>query len=191
MPIFYRGAAVGTWWHKRDARKFGFTPNNPGIEATSDRLMNHIARGTVSSPYVSLTRSYSVAWSYATFASRGGLPTARRPAYVYEIEINNPCPRGLELIDPVKELGKMLPDPLETNSYQHDGLPSFLLGVVDSSMVHHLHAPILHPPPGGGTSRPALLSLQLETLIRAMRDAEILALGTIPTSCIRTRYKVY
>jgi hypothetical protein len=51
MPIFYRGAGVGTHWHINDARLTGFTPQAPGIVLSIDRLMQHIVSGTVSSPY--------------------------------------------------------------------------------------------------------------------------------------------
>jgi len=191
MPIFYRGAGVDTWWHTHDARLTGFLSQNPGNVATIDRLMLHIARGTTTSPYVSLTRSYGVAWSYATFMGRA-IPTESLPAYIYEIEIDDPRPPGLQVLDPVKNLAAALPDPLHRVSYQHDGLPDFLHGVISrGKMKTFLDTTIKQPPPGEGTPRPATLSLQLETLIRAMCDAEILAIGAIPSSCVRNRYEVY
>jgi hypothetical protein len=111
MPIFYRGAAIGTYWHSHDARKVGFTPQSPGMQANTNRLANHIVRGTVASPFISLTRSYGVAWSYAVFLSRTQ-PRRSQPAYVYEIEIDDPPPLGLQLLDPIKEVANALPPPL-------------------------------------------------------------------------------
>jgi len=55
MPIFYRGAGVGTYWHSNNAQQTGFTPRSPGTSATINALMHYIARGTVTSPYISLT----------------------------------------------------------------------------------------------------------------------------------------
>jgi len=59
MPIFYRGDGVGTYWHENDARLSGFTSQSPGIVPSIDRLMHHIARGMVNSPYISLTRDHT------------------------------------------------------------------------------------------------------------------------------------
>jgi hypothetical protein len=180
MPIFYRGAGVGTYWHLNDARLTGFTPQAPGIASSIDRLMQHVSRGTVSSPYISLTRSYGVAWSYAVVFSRTR-PTQNNPACVYEIEINDPLPHGFQLIDPVKEVAAAAPPPLAAISYQHDGLPEFLLGVMDPKKYKRYRmAPCPQPPPGGGTPRSPNLTIQLETLVRVLRDAEILAVGNIP-----------
>ena len=41
------------------------------------------------------------------------------------------------------------------------------------------------------TSRPPNLSLQLETLVRALRDAEILAYGIIPATCVMNCFDVF
>lgn len=89
--------------------------------------MEHVARATVRSPYVSLTRSCGVARHYALYFGRDQ-PTADQPAYVYEVEINNPPPAGLELLDPVKEVAREAQSPLDLLSYHHDGSPEFLLG---------------------------------------------------------------
>lgn len=190
MSLFYRGAGVGTHWHANDARLSGFTPHSPGIPPSPSRLMMHVARATVSTPYVSLTRSYGVAANYAIYFGRVA-PSATNPAYVYEVEFLDPVPTGLQLLDPVKETAAALAGPL-TAAYQHDGEQSFLLGVVSPVlMTSYLTAPYLQPPPGGGTPRPPNLSLDLETLVRALRDAETLAIGTIPAACIRRRMDVW
>jgi hypothetical protein len=58
-------------------------------------------------------------------------------------------------------------------------------------MKQFLTTPIVQPPPRRGTQRPANLSIELETLVRSLRDAEILAVGNIPASCVRNRYAEY
>lgn len=193
MPLFYRGAGVGTFWHLNDARVSGFSAQAPGIVSSVDRLMQHVVRGTVSSPYISLTRSYGVAWSYAVLGGRNQtIATQHSPGYVYEIEINDPLPPGFQLLDPVKEVAASAPPPLATISYQHDGLPEFLLGVMEPNTYgHFLIMPCLQPPPGGGTPRSPNLTIQLETMVRVLRDAEILAVGNIPAALIRNRIDVW
>lgn len=191
MAIFYRGSGVGTYWHFNDARLIGFNAHFPGANRTTASLMNHIKNGTTASPFISMTRSYSVAWSYALFSGHA-VPTAGAPAYVYEIVINDPPPVGLTVLDPLSEIAAAVPAPLSAISYQHDGLPAFLMGVLDPvSMSHHLTAQIKQPPPGGAAPRAANLTPELETLVRALRDAEILAVGTIPTGCVVNRYSVF
>jgi hypothetical protein len=189
--MFWRGAGVGTYWHEHDVRLVGFTAQAPGVAATAEALKRHVAHGTVNSPYVSLTRSYGVATNYAIYASRR-IPTKTDPAYVYAMEITDPLPKGLELLDPVIEVGRQLPSPLTANTYQHEGEQSFLHGVVDPVRARgYLDKPYLQPPPAAGTVRPPNLSLDLEALVRALRDSEVLALGAITTDCFRPRIEVW
>lgn len=194
MPLFYRGAGPGTYWHKNDARLTGFTAQSPGMARGINQLRLHIARGTVSSPFISVTRSYEVAWHYAVFSGKTvAVATVANPGYVYEIEINKPAPRGVVLLDPIKEVADEVPNPLDPGPpYQHDGGPDFLLGVVSpTSMPACLAAPYLQPPPGGGAVRPPNLTIDMETLVRALRDAEMLAVGSIPAQCILRRIDAY
>ena len=182
MPIFYRGAGLGTYWHpaNNDARLLGFTPHFAGMSRTHNRLMQHIAVTTTASPYVSLTRSWGVALSYAL---NGRAPaTLNDPAYIYEIELDAPLPLGLVLLDPVKEVAQNVPPPTGM-PYQHDGSPDFLIGVVDPAGQQQFLSQV-RPHPSGAVARPANLSLELTTLVRALRDAEILAVGTIPAACV-------
>jgi len=172
-----------------DARLLGFTAHRPGADDGLHRMLHHIARGTTISPYVSLTRSYGVACAYA-LAGRS-LPSIDHPAYVYEIEIDSRT-RGAKLIDPIKELARKLPKPTDNMTYHHDGSPDFLLGVV--SPVRHrnlLEEPVLQPAAGFATPRPAMLRIELETLVRALRDAEILAFGLIPAKQVKNRFEVF
>ncbi len=56
---------------------------------------------------------------------------AAAPAYVYEIVIDDPPPLGLAVLDTLREIAAAIPNPLSAISYQHDGLPAFLMGVLD------------------------------------------------------------
>ena len=107
LAICCRGAAIGTYWHANDARLAGFTPQQPSQQASLDRLMNHMVYGTLTSPYVSPTRSYGIAWNYALDFSRTPA-SATNPAFVYEIEIADPLPPGLSLLDPLREVVESL-----------------------------------------------------------------------------------
>lgn len=124
MPIFYRGAGLGTYWHMNDARITGFTPHYPGAGQGISRVRHHIARGTTASPYVSLTRSFGVAWGYAMAGKK--LPSVAKPAYVYEIEIDENDGLGTRLLDPVTAIANDLGLPYETRTYHQDGDSSFL-----------------------------------------------------------------
>ena len=192
MAIFYRGAGINTYWYLNDPIEQGFVARDPEMTPTTTRQTLHIARSTVNSPFISLTRSYAVAWRYAMVSSER-IPTPEDPAYVHEIEIQEPLPPGLHLSDPVKEVAQMLPSPTSSvPPYQHDGLPDFLLGVVDPGrMGHFLTRLAKQPPSSEGTPRPPNLTIELETLVRALRDAEILAHGIIPAICVKNSFDVY
>jgi hypothetical protein len=191
MVVFYRGAGVNTYWHEHDARERGFVAKAPGQQHSLDRLKQHIARGNFNSPYISLSRSYGIARDYAKFLGRAE-PSAAAPAYVYEIELSQPLPSGLALFDPVRAKAEQFGDPLAAAAYHHDGDSKFLLGVADpTSGREFLELPVRHPPPAdGGARRSPNLSIELEAMVRALRDAEILARGVIPTNCIRARYNI-
>ena len=88
MATFYKGAGVGTHWHSNDSRRIGLTARSPEATPTTEALIDHIATGTVNSPFISLTRSYAVAWQYA-MEGVVDIPKRENPAYVYEIEIDN------------------------------------------------------------------------------------------------------
>lgn len=189
MAIFYRGAGVGTWWHVNDPRLSGFVPRSPAMLRTPDRLMNHIAKTTTTSPFVSLTRSWGVALTYAL---DGKAPATKdNPGLIWEIEIGIDNPTGLELLDPVREVATRLSGPLTTPPYQHDGSPQCLVALIDRTQDALLRQPCPQPP---GTNPPAKgtnITTELQTLVFALRDAEILAFGVIPPNCIVNRYEVF
>lgn len=191
MALFYRGAGIGTPWHinVRNPKITGFNPWNPGgVSATCDRILQHVGNANTQSPYVSLTRSFHVAWSYA-IAGKTGMATSANPGYVYEIELTDHdlgSGKGLELIDPVKEIAAALIQPNVTPSYQHDGDQNLLLGIVGQRRRFRRYLTMLPlQPPGLPGPNPARVSLELRTFTRALRDAEILAVGNIPASCVK------
>ena len=195
MATFYKGAGLGTHWHIHDSQRVGFTARAPETGSTTEALMAHITAGTINSPYISLTRSYAVAWHYAV---RSGtiIRTPDKPGYVYEIEIDIPLPSGLKLVDPVKEVAMSLPNPIDVDSqggypfYQHNGLPHFLLGVVGLGDMSKFQVGRQPQPPGPGVPCPPNLTPQLEVFVNALRDAEILLHGHIPPSCVKNRFEV-
>ncbi|RKU36878.1 hypothetical protein C6496_10955 [Candidatus Poribacteria bacterium] len=195
MATFYKGAGIGTHWHIHDSRRVGFTARAPETESTTAALIDHITKGTLNSPYISLTRSYAVAWDYAM---RGGTqtPILGDPGYVYEIEIDSPLPLGLEILDPIKEVALNLPSPIGVDFeagypfYQHNGLPTFLLGVVSPGDMSHFRIGRQPQPPGPGLPCPPNLTPRLEALVNALRDAEILFHGSIPSYCVKERFEV-
>ena len=48
---------IGTYWYHNDPVKQGFIARTPGMEPTTSRLMLHIARSTVNSPFISFVRA--------------------------------------------------------------------------------------------------------------------------------------
>ena len=110
MSIFYRGAGVDIYWHINNPTEIGFTARAPEVAPTTARLIQHISRGTNNSPFISLSISYAIARDYAILSSPE-IPTQSKPAYVYEIEFQDPLPYGLEVLDPVKEVAQILPSP--------------------------------------------------------------------------------
>lgn len=142
------------------------------------------------SPFISLTQSFGVAEMYA-FAGRTA-PTVIHPGHVWEIAINDPPPAGVAVLDPVVEIANSFPSALAQFSYHHDGDQNFLLGVVDPpnlGLSMHLHTRVREPPGRDGARTPNL-SAELQALVRALRDSEVLVIGTIPQFCFRHRYDV-
>ena len=184
----YRGCGLGTYWHDHDARLTGFVPPFPDARPGLDHLMQFVARAQTAGPYISLTRSYSVAWSYGVFAGRD-YPTKEKPAYVYEIEIPVPLPPGIVLLDPLQEVVRAMPPVTSRRSYQHDGGQDFISWLMDPMRL----TPSSRAP-GSESPRVKLtpqFSIELETILRTLRDAEIVAIGNIPPSFVRSRYEVF
>jgi hypothetical protein len=192
LPAFFRGAGIGTHWHKNDARVSGFTATKPHMPHTVDLLMSHVVYGTTDTPYVSLTSSYGIAKEYAINYSPPGKLSQNNPAYVYRIDIPQEINNLFILYDPINEIANANQNLPCNPNYHHDGGGYFLLGVIDPvKNSAELKKSASQPPPEWGTQRPPNLTNHLETMVRALRDAEILAFGTIPKEWITARYKVY
>jgi hypothetical protein len=92
----------------------------------------------------------------------------------------------------VIEVAAQNANPLISISYHHDGDMNFLLGVADPTrMAAHLTAPAKHPGGRGGAPRAPNLTIELETFVRALRDAEVLVLGLVPAARVINRHDVY
>ena len=104
-------------------------------------------------------------------------------AVVYEFTFESDC--GVSFVDPVLESARECSrDP----GYQHDGLQSTLMGLVDPAHEHWLQFPVFRPPPGGAPRQGPHVSRQLTAMVRAIRDSEVLVEGSIPKECIRDRF---
>ena len=113
MAVFYKGVAPGTFLSRTDLRTTGLMSRLPGAAASNHALLTHICDGTSGTPYTSLTRSYGIAKAYA-FAGRVP-PSAAMPGHVYEIIIDKALP-SLEVLDPIRAIASLHPDPLSLNS---------------------------------------------------------------------------
>lgn len=75
--------------------------------------------------------------------------------------------------------------------YQHEGAQDFLLGVVNPTQFGHLLTAYYLSASNSPATRPTSPSLHLETLVRALRDAEVLAYGIIPANYVLNRIPVW
>ena len=133
---------------------------------------------------MSLALSYGVAFSYALLGK--ARPTKNVVAYVYEIEVGGRVSTRASLANPVKEVAEAAPAPTAAINYQHGGDPYFILGVANpNTMWRGAQRPIKQPPGSAPTPKTPTLTIELETLTRALRDAEILAEGELPASGIQ------
>lgn len=189
MPtLFYKGVGVGTYHHPTDLRTTGIMARTAA--ALNDvAVKQHIARGTTTSSCISLTKSYGVAQDYAMNAGKTK-PTAALPAYVYELQV--PDAPGIVLIDPVDFVASRHANPLISPSYHHDGDQNFLgLFAYPLASGGALGKAPRPPGMGGSGTRPPNLSIELETIVFAIRDAEILAHGNISAAWIINRYDIF
>src|ERR1700761_5262320 len=185
MPtLLYKGVGVRTHHYPTDLRAVGIMARKAAA-LNHVEVEQHIARGTTNSPCISLTKSYGVARDYA-MNSGFAAPTRGAPAYVYEIQI--PEDPGIKVIDPVDYIASRNSNPLVSPSYHHDGDQNFLGSIAYPGSAT---APPVAPRPPGmtglGTRAPAL-SIQLEAIVFAIRDAEILVHGNLPAAWFVNRY---
>jgi hypothetical protein len=198
MARFYKGVYIGSHLHlpANDPLTHGIQPRNPAAGLHVHVIMDHIANGSTFSPLISLTRSLGVARDYAIEWS-ASTPTGRTPAYVFVIDIpDSPDGRvpgaAFSVIDPVCSIAAQHSNPLTNFSYHHDGDQEFLLGVVDEvGMISHLRRMAALPPGSKAIPQPPRLTIELQAIVRALRDAEILIHGSLPRAFVTERYDVH
>jgi hypothetical protein len=191
MPLFYKGVGVGTHHHGSTFPLGGLTARNPGGSTSINSVITHIAKATTTTPFISVTRSYGVAEMYA-YSSLTAPPTQANPGYVWEVEINDPAPTGVIVWDPLQQIAGQH-NPLGHFTYQHDGDQDFIHAVADEGKpgaAVYLAKLVRLPGMQNGT-RPPNRSDDLLGMVRALRDSEVLVLGTIPQSCFINRYPVW
>jgi len=190
MSLFYKGVGAGTFLGNQDLRISGLSPRVPGAAPSYNSRLRHISTGTTLSCYISLTRSYGIAESYAW--SGVVPPTRAKPGYVYEIDIDKHLLSTLTLIDPVCDVADHNTDPAGHHTYHHTGDPNYLLAVIAPRRFGHLLlAPAPVPPGGTPPSAAPALTRDLTTIVRALRDAEILVQGNLPAACFVGRHDIY
>jgi hypothetical protein len=187
MATFYKGAGPGTYWWLTDPRTAGGFVCPPGRPASAEAVVSHITVSSHPSPYLSFTAPFAVAAEYAQIGPRGPA-TSTMPGYVYEIDTSI---ISLPLVDPVAEISSAhsvtgvghLPT-------HHDGGSELILGIAAPS----IHGPALaaHPRrPGTSLARPATVTPELNALVFALRDAEVLVHGALPPACVVHRHDVW
>ena len=121
-----------------------------------------------------------------TCPPRGCQPTSTR------LRSKSKTATRTNLLDPVAVIAKQLQSPYEWKSYPHDGEASFLLGVVDPAKhADKLTRGTKFPPGDKPTPRAPQLHSELEAMVRALRDAEILAVGEIAKSQVLKRWEIF
>ena len=189
FPVtYFRGAPRGSYWHSNDARKTGFSARSPLSPPTVFRLINSISQGTYESPYISLTRSYGIAREYS-LVGPSGISTKKSPGYVYEITIDKSNTIDINLVDPIKEIARILPSPYSHDSYQHNGSSEYMNYIVQP-YAYEPESYIVQPD-GTVSIKPDEPHIFLTTMVRALRDAEISAYRSLHPSLITNRYEVY
>jgi len=176
LPVLFKGAAPGTYWHSNDARLSGFncaTNRPPTIHA----VVSHIAAYSHPSPYLSFSTSFAVARQYA-LPGPAGEATKTNPGYVYEVDPSAVAAQ-LTAYDPVEEIVK---GGLVQN---HNGDNNLIVGVVRNNRSVLTTA----VDDVGGQQVLPRVSKELQALVNALRDGEVL-LAAMPSSCVIARHLV-
>jgi len=179
LPILYKGAAPGTHWHANDARLTGFFVPPMG-KHTFNAIITHITNySTPPSPYMSFSMSFAVAKDYALLGLSGPASTTQ-PGYVYEIDLSqiDPIPTWY---NPIEEISKA-PGP----SHKHNGNSNLLNGIIGLNVsVLTTQVPTI-----GGRPQLPVVNPELQALVYALRDSEVL-LTSVNRACITRRVDVY
>jgi hypothetical protein len=172
VTVVFKGASAGSYWHSHDASKTGFT-SSAGRQSI-DALVEHIiAQKSGRSPYISFSASYAVALEYARSGDGDGV--------VYQVNLTHQNP-----IDPLHAIAGKNCFPLSETQLplltHHDGIPQFIQSLVGGK-TDLLYKPTPRPTQTHMRTPPRC-SRELQAMIFALRDAEILAVGMIPPECV-------
>lgn len=179
--MLYKGAGPGTHWNKNDARLGGFSSPQQ-VAGTPNYVLSHVIAYSQRSPFTSFTTSYAIAQRYA-ISGPAGPATPGNPGFVYSVDLSQLAATALvKLVDPIEALALGL-----NGNWVH---------------AHNADVDLLQdlargqPPlatPAGRFGRPQNLHLptELQALVNAMRDAEILVEGGVPSAAITDRDPVY
>jgi hypothetical protein len=181
-PTLYKGAGPGTYWHLNNPKlNGGFTAGL--VPATPNAILRHITRYSAPSPYLSFTTSFAVAREYA-LSGPAGVATVATPGYVYELDLSSLLVAPT-LIDPVIAIAAASNGLF---SHRHDGAQNLILEVSQGYMSNGRLS--LAPQAGGQSTLPAV-SQDLNALIFAIRDAEILVAGNVLSGALVNVHSVF
>jgi hypothetical protein len=149
---------------------------------TLNFLISHITAYSQASPYSSFTTSYAIARGYA-LTGPGGPASKSQPGYVYLVDLQQLAKAAqVKVVDPVSELIGALNGSLVHNHNGDGGLMAQLA----------LGLPVSTTSTGRfGKATPLRLSAELQVLINAVRDAELLVEGSLPPAVVTDRDDVY
>lgn len=174
----YKGAARGTHWHSNNARLSGFLAS--AMPQTGNGVVRHITNYSNPSPYLSFSSSFAIARRYALLGP-GGVATQATPGYVYEIDLQAAAFQFL-ILNPVDEVSSLSNGHL---AHHHEGDAQLI-----SEVALGVSPPSTAPRCGGKMHIPGI-SGELQALIFAIRDAEVLISGNVPPTVIVRRHDVY
>lgn len=182
MKTLFKGAGPGTHWHVNDPRIGGFTLSG-ALSPTVNATVNHITAFSVNSPYLSFSTSFAVAREYALWGPAGPA-TQANPGYVYQVDLSV-LSAAPALIDPVQHISS-------SNGHQpahsHNGGYELIAEVAQVDPPTTTFTRPYHQ--NGSTCHPTITD-ELQALIRAIRDAEILIHGAVPHGAVVYRHVVY
>jgi hypothetical protein len=171
----FKGASAGSHWYVHDPRTNNGFVSSPGTKDVA-AIVNHITNYSHPSPYLSFTASPAIARGYA-------LPIGGSVGRIYEIyEIETAKLSPVELYDPLFEIttayGKLakFKGPLWTT--HHEGDAGLLSAVAEGRTPR---APVPHR---RHAQRPPQVGAHLQAVVFALRDAEVLLAGNLPSTCI-------
>jgi hypothetical protein len=170
---YYKGSGPGThfWQPANDPRLHGFQAPL-GAPPGADAAVRHITNFSAPSPYVSVSASYAIARSYA-LSGPLGVATKAQPGKVWLLEIDRKA-NNSRLESPVSLIAAAYPD-----FFAHDGGPDML------SQISFGHMPA--PSSIDGFQYNWNVPQELLAVVRALRDAELLADRILPACVVGVR----